>query len=46
MPMRPAETISALGRDEKKENAGRGEFNYDILLRTFVNVSWYPPVQQ
>jgi hypothetical protein len=25
-----------------KENNGGGEFNYDILLRTFVNVTMYP----
>jgi hypothetical protein len=25
-----------------KENNGGDEFNYDILLRTFVNVTMYP----
>jgi hypothetical protein len=30
------------GREDKKENDGGGEFNYDILLRTFVNVTMYP----
>jgi hypothetical protein len=24
-----------------KENDGRGEFNYDVLLRTFVSVTMY-----
>jgi hypothetical protein len=29
---------------EIKENDGGGKFNY--IVRTFVNVSMYPPVQQ
>jgi hypothetical protein len=29
--MRPVETIPGMRRGRKKENDGRGEFNYDIL---------------
>jgi hypothetical protein len=29
--MRPAETITGVGRGGIKENDGRGEFNYDTL---------------
>jgi hypothetical protein len=39
--MRTVKTIPGMGR-ELKENDGGGEFNYDILLRTFVNVTMYP----
>jgi hypothetical protein len=29
--MRPVETIPGVGRGEKKENDGRGEFTYYVL---------------
>jgi hypothetical protein len=43
--MSPVETIPESGERGLKENDGRGEFNCDILLRTFCkhNVS---PIQQ
>jgi hypothetical protein len=40
--MRPVETIPGIGRRRIKENDEQGEFNYDILLRNFVNVTMYP----
>jgi hypothetical protein len=45
--MRPVETIPGIGgggieeSDGGKREAWRGEFNYNILLRTFVNVTRY-----
>jgi hypothetical protein len=36
--MRPVESIPGMVRGRIKENDGEGQFNYDILLRTFVNV--------
>jgi hypothetical protein len=39
---RPVETIPGMGGGQKKENDGGGEFNYDILLSTFVNITMYP----
>jgi hypothetical protein len=30
-----------MGERRIKENDGGGKFNYDILLRTFVNVTLY-----
>jgi hypothetical protein len=40
--MRPVETILRRNKGEIKENDGGAEFNYDILLRTFVNATMYP----
>jgi hypothetical protein len=40
--MRPVETIPGLGRKSIKEKDGGEKFNYDMLLRNFVNVTIYP----
>jgi hypothetical protein len=42
--MKPVETIPGMGGGKIKENGGGAEFNQ--VIRTFVNVSMYPPVQQ
>jgi hypothetical protein len=38
---RTIKTIPGMGWGEIKENDGGGKFNYDKLLRTFVNVAAY-----
>jgi hypothetical protein len=44
--MRPVDTIPGMAWQVKK-NDGEGEFNYDILLRTFKNKCHnVPPEQQ
>jgi hypothetical protein len=42
--MRPVETIPGMEGEGIKENDGGwwGEFNYDNIVRTFVNVTMYP----
>jgi hypothetical protein len=40
--MRPVETIQGMEGGRIKENDGRGEFSYGILLRTFANVTMFP----
>jgi hypothetical protein len=40
--MRPAETIPGMGGGRDKGEWWRGEFNYDNIVRTFVNVTKYP----
>jgi hypothetical protein len=40
--MRPVETLQGMGAGEIKENDGGGEFNYNITVRTLVNVTMYP----
>jgi hypothetical protein len=42
--MRPVETIAGMEGGRIKENDGGGECKYGI--RTFVNVTTYPQVQQ
>jgi hypothetical protein len=40
--MRPLETTPSVGTKEIRENDGGGELKFDMLLRTFVNVTLYP----
>jgi hypothetical protein len=40
--MRPVETIPGIERGGIKKISGGGEFNYDIIVRTFVNFTMYP----
>jgi hypothetical protein len=40
--MKLVETIPGMGGGRIKENDGGDEFNYDILLELFVNVTMYP----
>jgi hypothetical protein len=40
--MRHVETIPGMQEERIKESDGGGEFNYDILQRTFVNITMYP----
>jgi hypothetical protein len=40
--MRHVETISGMEEGRIKENDGGGEFKYDSIVRTFVNVTMYP----
>jgi hypothetical protein len=44
--MRPVETMPGTGGEGIKENDGGGKFNLEISLKTFVNITMYPPVQQ
>jgi hypothetical protein len=39
--MRPVETVPGV-EGVIKENGGVGEFKYDIIVRTFINVTMYP----
>jgi hypothetical protein len=39
--MRHIETIPGMGEGRIKENDGGGEFKYDNIVRTFVNVTMY-----
>jgi hypothetical protein len=39
--LRPVETILWKGEGELKKNDGRGKFNYENIVRTFVNATMY-----
>jgi hypothetical protein len=39
--MRPVETIPGMRGEGRKGNGGGGEFNTDIFVRAFVNVTMY-----
>jgi hypothetical protein len=39
--MRPIKSITGMGGGGIKENDGGSEFNYDILLRTLLDITMY-----